>query len=172
LGSFQPPFTAKNIQDRIERLKASPQWKGPETPLFTTTRGVVLSYQTIYRHIRKAGALMGHPEPVRPHTLRKSVGTHMGKRNEVLAREQLGITDKVFKKHYFQPTVDDRIERRDLLLDATWEPEPAPDQRLLRAYKDLEAGTLTREKFNVIRKQIELETATARSKVADQDYFA
>jgi hypothetical protein len=33
-----------------------------------------------------------------------------------LAREQLGITDKVFQKHYNQPALEDRLQHHDLLM--------------------------------------------------------
>lgn len=64
----------------------------------------------------------GIKKKVTTHVPRKGAGTHMAKENPRLAREQLGITQKVFEKHYNQPTVGDRIEHRDLVLGA----QPTP----------------------------------------------
>ncbi|MCA1820120.1 MAG: site-specific integrase, partial [Halobacteriales archaeon] len=97
-------------------LRKTPHWKGPETPLLMGPRGTVVTYNWMRNTLHTVAALAGIRKPVTTHLFRKSVGTHMAKENPRLAREQLGITHKVFEAHYNQPNFKDRLDRRDLLM--------------------------------------------------------
>ena len=54
--------------------------------------------------------------------IRKSVRTIIAKQNPRFARDQLGISNRVFEEHYNQPTIEDRLERGEILPGYGWYP--------------------------------------------------
>lgn len=97
-------------------LKDAGAWKGDEgTPIMMGPRGETVSYPTVNDALHDLAALAGINKVVTTHVPRKTVGTHVAKENPKMAQLQLGITQKVFERNYNQPTLKDRMDRRDLL---------------------------------------------------------
>jgi integrase len=127
-------------------LRTTPQWKGVDTPLLVGPRGKMVTYNTMRCALHALAAASGIQKNVTTHLFRKSVGTHMGKENPRLAREQLGITAKVFDRHYNQPTVKDRIERRDLLMGSQ-QRTVGEETRIGALFLQLRRGVVTQQEF-------------------------
>ena len=141
-------------------------WDGPATPIMRCERGVI-TYQTVNQALKDLAELAGIKKRVTTHVLRKSVGTHMGKQNPRLAREQLGITAKVFDLHYNQPTVQDRVERRDLLIGATASSKNA-EERIGSLFLRLRRGDISQQEFDrEVNRGLLAEATQARPKGFD-----
>lgn len=72
----------------------------------------------------------------------------MARQNARYAREQLGITPKVFEAHYNQPTVENHLERRDLV--PVVGTQPGPDAIVGNAFMDLHALRISLAEFQDI----------------------
>ncbi len=133
-------------EQRAFLIKAG-TWQGEDkTPLLMGPRGAVVTYKTVNEGLHKLAELAGLRKRVTTHVPRKSVGTHMARDNPRLAREQLGITAKIFEKHYNQPTIDDRMARRDLLPGVNVSKSPA--ERIGSLYIDLKRGKISQQEFD------------------------
>ncbi|HUR24993.1 MAG TPA: tyrosine-type recombinase/integrase [Candidatus Thermoplasmatota archaeon] len=136
----------RRLRDWRGELIRARRWKGEKTPIMTASRGVV-TYGLVNPALHDLATLAGIRKNVTTHVTRKSVGTHMGKENPRLAREQLGITDKVFQRHYNQPTVKDRIDRRDLLIGAEGSAKTA-EARIGALFLQMRKGVISQQEFD------------------------
>ena len=151
-------------------MRKSPQWKGLETPILMGPRGITVSYQWMLRSLHTLAGLAGIRKPVTTHLFRKSVGTHMAKENPRLAREQLGITAKVFEAHYNQPTIKDRLDRRDLLMGAEGR-STADEARIGALYLQMRRGVISQQELErEVSKILALEAATPRRRDFDPSF--
>jgi site-specific recombinase XerD len=173
--------TVKNVQQHtavltercLERIRAwrrilidGGYWKGENTPIMTAERGVI-SYATVNEALKDLAELAGLKKKVTTHVLRKSVGNHMGKQNPRLAREQLGITEKVFQAHYNQPTVADRVERRDLLIGAAVTSKNN-EERIGALFLRLRRGDISQQEFDrEVNRGLVAEATQGRAKTFD-----
>lgn len=130
-------------------LRRTQHWRGPETPLLLGPRGEIPSYRWLESTLKELAALAGVQKDVTTHLFRKSVGTHIAKENPRLAREQLGITQKVFERHYNQPSVQDRIERRDLLMGSDPAESSELQARVGALYLLLRDGKVSQQEFDL-----------------------
>lgn len=138
----------KWLAEQRQFLIKAGTWEGDDkTPIMVGPRGTVISYQTINDALHDLAELAGLQKRVTTHVPRKSVGTHMARENPRLAREQLGITAKVFEKHYNQPTIDDRLARRDLLPGAAASAK-SPAERIGVLFIDLKRGKISQQEFD------------------------
>lgn len=131
------------LRERRAYCMSRPWWRGAATPILAGNRGVPLATETINRQLKRAAVRAGFMDRVTTHVIRKSSGTIMARQNPRYAREQLGITAKVFEKHYNQPTIEDRLERRDLVPTVA----EGPDALIGRAFMDLQAQRITTAQF-------------------------
>lgn len=131
------------LRERRAYCMSRPWWKGEETPILAGRRGVPPRLNTINRQLKTAAMRAGFLDRVTSHVIRKSSGTFMARQNPRYAREQLGITAKVFEKHYNQPTIEDRLDRRDLVPTVA----EGPDAIIGRAFMDLQAQRITNAQF-------------------------
>lgn len=155
------------LRDWIGYLRAdSGVWDGPQTPVFVGPTGDPVSGQWVNRVLKKVAVFAGVRKEVTTHVIRKSVGTHIGKENPKLAKEQLGITDEVYERHYNQPTVEDRKQRRDLLPSADERPS-TPEEKIGRAYKAYQNGEISHEEFLERAEQARTEDALPGSEPPD-----
>lgn len=111
----------------VAHLRDIPAWRGSETVLFCGPDGSPLSHKWCNQSLKKAAVTAGINKPVSTHVVRKSAGTFMARHNSRYAREQLGISEKVFEKHYNVPLIEDRLSRRDLLPGSDWTPKTAEE---------------------------------------------
>ncbi|MGQ0536184.1 MAG: hypothetical protein ACT4PT_08940 [Methanobacteriota archaeon] len=151
--------TPKSGYSRVEYLETLPCWKGLDTPLFIGPEGKAVSVDWINTALRSTAAAAGLRKRVTTHVVRKSVGTLIANQNPKLAMLQLGITQKIFERHYNQPLLEDRLNRRDLLPEPKWEPR-TPEELLATAHADYVAGRLSREAYEAV-----LEQAHARKRL-------
>lgn len=103
--------------------------------------------QNINRSLKMLAALAEVRKHVTTHIIRKSSGTLMARENPRLAREQLGVTEKVFEKHYNQPTIKDRMTRRDIVPGATARSRSV-EERIGALYLDLAKGKISQVEFD------------------------
>ncbi|MFA5944346.1 MAG: tyrosine-type recombinase/integrase [Candidatus Thermoplasmatota archaeon] len=158
----------RRLQDQRKFLIKHKSWLGEDkTPIMMGPRGKVVTYQTMNDSLHRLAALAHIRKNVTTHVPRKSVGTHMAKENPRLAREQLGITQKVFEKHYNQPTLEDRMDRRDLLPGASATIK-SPAERIGALYLDLAKGKISQQEFDQELGRGLLADAT-KPKAKDQD---
>lgn len=130
-------------------LETQPVWRGcDQTPLIPGTSGLPLTGAALNRMLKGAAALAGLDQEIWNHLLRKSVGTHIAKINPRLAADQLGITSKVLEAHYNMPTVEDRIERRDIIPGSNWRPT-SPEELVGRAFLERARGASSKEELHV-----------------------
>lgn len=134
------------LRERRAYCMTRPWWRGEETPIIAGRSGRPLTLETINNKLKAAAARAGFTDRVTSHVIRKSSGTMMARENPRYAREQLGITAKVFEKHYNQPTIEDRLERRDLVPTV----QEGPDALIGRAFMDLQAQRITSAEFQDI----------------------
>lgn len=131
------------LRERRAYCMTRPWWKGEQTPIVAGHSGRPLTLKTINDRLKRAATRAGFLDSVTSHVIRKSSGTIMARQNPRYAREQLGITAKVFEKHYNQPTIEDRLERRDLVPTVA----EGPDAVIGRAFMDLQAQRITQAQF-------------------------
>lgn len=134
------------LRERRAYCMTRPWWRGEETPIAAGRRGDPVCLQTVNNKLKKAAVRAGITDPLTSHVVRKSAGTLMARQNPRYAREQLGITAKVFEKHYNQPTIEDRLERRDLVPTVA----EGPDAAIGRAFMDLQAQRINQAQFQDI----------------------
>lgn len=141
------------LRERRAYCVRQPWWRGDETPILAARTGKPLATKSVNRMLARAGVEAGFEARLTTHGIRKSAGTIMARRNARYAREQLGITAKVFEANYNQPTVEDRLTRRDLVpsVGTALDPDAMVGQALL----ELEAGRLTRAEFAEIKGRAE-----------------
>jgi integrase len=137
------------LKRREANLRAWGLWKGLDTPILLGRSGQSLTPNTLNRMLRSAARLAGIMKPISTHVLRKSVGTHIGRYNPRYAAEQLGITERTFELHYNQPTLDDRLARRDLLPGHRWEPT-TPEEMVGRAWLSRNRGDISETEFQEV----------------------
>lgn len=158
----------RRLREQREFLIKGKTWLGEDqTPIMMGPRGAVVTYKTVNEALHKLAELAHLRKRVTTHVPRKSVGTHMAKENPRLAREQLGITQKVFEKHYNQPSLEDRMDRRDLLPGASAATK-SPAERIGALYLDLTHGKISQQEFDQELSRGLLAEAT-RPKPKDQD---
>jgi site-specific recombinase XerD len=121
--------------------------RGDETPMLTVSTGGLMAYQTLNRNLKVLASKAQVQKPVTTHVIRKSTGTLMARENPRLAREQLGITQKVFERHYNQPTIADRMARRDIIPGATARSRSL-EERVGALYLDLRRGRISQAEFD------------------------
>lgn len=123
LEEFVPPrlsaLAARALHQFIQYLQETPLWKGPETLLFTNEKGEALANQNINQALKRVALLAGvdvAKKAVSTHTIRKAVGTIVGKNSKDPKRgaRHLNISEKVFFEHYFQP---DKGKDQDEIVD-------------------------------------------------------
>lgn len=136
------------LRERRAYCMTRPWWRGEETPILTGRTGKPLTTQAVNQMLARASARAGFTAKLTTHGIRKSAGTIMARQNARYAREQLGITPKVFEAHYNQPTVEDRLERRDLV--PVVGTQPGPDALVGKAFMDLQAQRISRAEFQDI----------------------
>ncbi|HLF16104.1 MAG TPA: tyrosine-type recombinase/integrase [Candidatus Thermoplasmatota archaeon] len=139
-------------------LRRESRWSGPETPIMQAERGI-LTYQSLLKALKDLAALAGLKKPVTTHVLRKSTGTHMARKDRKLAREQLGITQKIFDLHYDQPRLKDRLEQRDIIpgASATYATMEVKMGQLTRQFRE---GKISEEEWKRELTRLELQDAT------------
>ena len=133
------------LRERRAYCMTRPWWRGENTPILAGRTGNPLTNQAVNQMLKRAGVRAGFTSRLTTHGIRKSAGTIMARQNPRYAREQLGITPKVFEAHYNQPTVEDRLERRDLVPAVG--AQAGPDELIGRAYLDLQAQRITNAQF-------------------------
>lgn len=121
--------------------------RGDATPILTVAVGGLQSDQNLNRILHDLAAKAGLLKPVTSHVLRKSTGTLMASENPRLAREQLGITEKVFEKHYNQPNILDRLARRDIIPGATRRSRTL-EEHVGALYLDMHNGRISQSEFD------------------------
>jgi site-specific recombinase XerD len=134
------------LHGHVDYLYDSKHWTGTEACVFMRDTEKPLTTQGVNRMLSDVAAFAGIRKNVTTHLFRKSVGTIMGRENPKLAREQLGITDRVFSRHYFWPTLDDRLPRRDILPGVHWRPTTA-EGMAAQAALEYDRGKMTEEQF-------------------------
>lgn len=147
----------EKLRQRVASLRAKAYWRGDETPILasSTTRkgrlpGRPLTPQALNRMLKKSAAMAGIRKRTTSHVLRKSVGTHIAKHNPRFAQDQLGITAKIFEAHYNQPTLEDRLERRDILPGAVTASPRTPDEMVGQAWLNYSQGRMSRADFEAV----------------------
>lgn len=109
------PYALTVLQERFTVLRAFQLWAAPETPVFVAPGGTALTPQWANRPLGRLASAAGVANRVTTHIIRKSCGTLIGLQNPKLAQEQLGISERVFNRHYNLPTLEGRLSRRDIL---------------------------------------------------------
>lgn len=137
----------ERLRSRVETLRKKPYWRGDETPILAAKAGQPLAPQAINRMLKDCAAMAGIRKRITSHVLRKSVGTYIAKHNPRFAQDQLGITAKVFEAHYNQPTLEDRLERRDILPGAVTDAPRSPDELVGQAWLKYSQGRMSRADF-------------------------
>lgn len=99
------------LRKREMNLRAWGLWRGDDILLGKS--GSSLHPYSVNKMLKRAAKTAGIKKPLSTHVIRKSVGTHIGRYNPRYAAEQLGISMRVFETHYNQPTIEDRLARRD-----------------------------------------------------------
>ena len=136
------------LRERRAYCETRPWWNGDDTPILAGATGRPLTTNAVNGMLARACVLAGFDAKLTTHGIRKSAGTIMARTNERYAREQLGITKKVFDQNYNQPTVEARLERRDLVPVVGNANDP--DAVIGKAFLDLQAQRITRHEFNEI----------------------
>lgn len=147
---FMTERALERLRRRIDYLKRTDNWRGDETPILMGKGGRPLTPQAINRMLADCATMAGIRKKVTTHMLRKSVGTHIAKQNPRFAQDQLGITAKIFEAHYNQPTLDDRLERRDILPGAVTAAPRTPDEMVGQAWLKYSQGRMSREDFETV----------------------
>ena len=94
----------------------------------------------------------------------------MGKDNPKMAAEQLGITGKIFDKHYNQPDLDDRIARRDLLPGAGFAGSE-DEKRIGTLYMQMRRGLVSEQEFErEVNRSLLADATNPRPKALDPSY--
>lgn len=135
------------LSSHVELLRQSAAWHGDGTPLFCDAKGNPLSDDFANEGLKRVAIAAGIRKSVTTHAIRKAAGTLIAKHNPRLAQEQLGITERVFNRHYNQPTLQDRIDRRDILPGGEWTPT-SPEEIAGAALLDLLAGRSSKDEFD------------------------
>jgi hypothetical protein len=139
-------------------LKKAGKWNDAQTPLMMAEQGI-LTYQALLRAIKDLAAMAHIKKRVTTHVLRKSTGTHMARRDPKLAREQLGITQEVFERHYDQPRLQDRLDQRDIIPGAQ-SSHAGVEARMGQLTLQLRQGRISPEEWEREISRLELQDAT------------
>lgn len=140
----------ERLRRRVDYLRKTDHWRGDQTPILMGKAGKPLAPQAINRMLADCATMAGIRKKVTTHMLRKSVGTHIAKQNPRFAQDQLGITAKIFEAHYNQPTLDDRLERRDILPGAVTAAPRTPDEMVGQAWLKYSQGRMSRGDFETV----------------------
>ncbi len=151
----------------VDYLHQSPAWIGRETPLFAGPNGQLASSQWYNRTMKQVAVLAGVRKQISSHVIRKSAGTLMARENPKLAQEQLGVTEKIFNRHYNQPLLEDRIARRDILPGA----ESSPTGRIGDAYMRFQRGQITQSELDVAVAQARVQAVEPTKQTPDVSYM-
>lgn len=131
----------------IHFLQGTLAWNGRETPLFIGPRGQVIKHQAVNRMLHELAALAGLNKNVTSHVFRKSAGTIMALVNPKLAQEPLGITEKVFNRHYNLPLLEDRLAHREILPGVA-AASPSPEEAVGNAYLRFQRGEFSKTQLD------------------------
>lgn len=156
------------LRQWIEYLQDQPAWRGRETPLLTGPNGKLASYHFYDHSMKQVAALAGIRKAVSSHILRKSAGTLIARQNPKLAQEQLGITAKIFDRHYNQPMLEDRVARRDILPGAA--AAVTPKERIADAYVRFQRGQMTQEELDQVVAQARIQETEPKTPSMDTSY--
>jgi integrase len=161
-GDFLQVVLTERCVERLRiwesELRREAHWSGPGTPIMTADRGI-LTYQALLKALKDLAALAGLKKKVTTHVLRKSTGTHMARKDPKLAREQLGISLKVFNETYDQPRLKDRLEQRDIIpgASATYASMEVKMGQLTRQFRE---GKISQAEWERELTRLELQDAT------------
>jgi integrase len=133
------------LRARREYAATRPWWIGDATPICAGATGNPITTEAVNQALKRACVAAGIESRVTTHVIRKSAGTIMARENARYAMEQLGITAKVFEKHYNQPTIEDRLERRDLV--PTFGDASDPVAAMGQIALDYEEGRATKAEY-------------------------
>lgn len=165
------PRAAERLRKWVDHLRTLTIWQGADTPLFIGPDGVALTHHFVNPALKSTAALAGIRKKVTSHVLRKSVGTLIANQNPKMAMQQLGISQRVFERHYNLPLLKDRLERRDLLPGPRWNPR-TPEQLLAAAHADLIAGRIGKAQYDAILAQAEAQKRLPSPRTPEPSYFA
>lgn len=115
------PRATMAVKRWIRFLEPLPLYSGANTVLFVGPQGKPLTVKWVNETLRELAKAAGINKRISTHTFRRSAGTLIGSKNPKLAQEQLGISDRVFRRHYFVPLLEDRLAARGILPGATGE---------------------------------------------------
>ena len=159
------------LKEQRQFLMEKGTWLGEDkTPILMGPKGKTVTYNTVNVALHDLAELALIKKRVTTHVPRKSVGTHMARDNPRLAREQLGITAKIFDKHYNQPRLEDRLERRDLLPGAAPSAK-SPTERIGELYTQLARGKISQQEFDrELSRRLLTDAIKPKSKEPDAAY--
>ena len=154
------------LRQWVDFLSQTKAWIGRETPLFAGPNGKLASSQWYNRTMKQVAAIAGIRKQISSHVIRKSAGTIMARENPKLAQEQLGVTEKIFNRHYNQPLLEDRIARRDILPGA----ESSPSGRIGDAYMRFQRGQITKNELDIVVAQARVQAVEPQEPTQDVSY--
>jgi site-specific recombinase XerD len=162
-GAFLQVVLTERAINRLRawenELRRAGKWKGPETPVMTAERGI-FTYQSLLKSLKDLAALARIRKRVATHVIRKSTGTHMARKDPKLAREQLGITQEVFDRHYDQPRLQDRLDQRDIIPGATTS-YATMESRIGQLTMQMRQGKISQQEWEREVHRLELQEAVA-----------
>lgn len=162
-GEFLQVVLTERVMNRLRtwesEIRRSGKWGGPETPIMTAERGI-LTYQSLLKALKDLASLARLRKRVATHVIRKSTGTHMARKDPKLAREQLGITQEVFDRHYDQPRLKDRLEQRDIIPGSTPTTPAGMEGRIGQLTMQLRQGKISQAEWEHELSRLELQDAT------------
>lgn len=151
------------IRNHAKHLQDCGLWLGPETPVMTGPKGRIVGCQYVNKKLKQLAVIAKVPKKVSTHVIRKSCGTLLASTEDpVFAAAQLGITQEMFNRHYYQPRLEDRTKKRDRLPGSDWTPK-SPEEIAGKALLDLERGTIDQYQFDT-----QLREAKARPSLPPQ----
>lgn len=151
-------------------LQTTRLWKGDATRLFTDKVGVPFKDDFINDALRRAAAAAGITKHVSSHVMRKSVGTIIGKKNPKYAALQLGISDKIFNAHYNMPSVEDRLDQREIL--PGFRRSSTPEELAGRALLAFKEGKITGQQFEAELEKAQRMTASPAQRSPESQGYA
>lgn len=136
------------IRNHAKHLQDIGLWSGPETPVMTGPGGKRVNCQYVNKKLKQLAVIAKVPKKLSTHVIRKSAGTLMGSMEDpAFAALQLGITQAIYNRHYYQPRLEDRLQKRDRLAGSDWTPQ-SPEEIAGKALLDLERGTIDQHQFD------------------------
>lgn len=159
--------TVRALRNLVEALQQSKVWRGRDTPLFLGPDGRMMTMQWLNRALKRAAATAGVRKNVTTHVFRHSTGTLIGLENPKLAMMQLGVTEKVFQRHYNKPTLKDRLTRRDVLPGSTGVAQ-TPMEKLGSTFWKFEHGMIDRSELDNVLELTRLAERTNKKRTSDE----